>query len=104
MLNIDLQPIPNQSFSVILDGSVYDITIKETNGTMSYDMTRDNVPVLNGQRIVTGSVLIPYRYLQKGNFVLTTLNEELPDYTKFGSSQFLVYITADEVEALLAGA
>lgn len=103
MFNLTLQPIPNQTLTTLLDGSVYDMTFKECNGAITCDITRDNVSILKGQRVVAGNPIIPYKYLEKGNFVLTTLNEELPDYTQFGASQMLVYITVADLAVIRAG-
>ncbi len=100
MNNLPLSATPNQSFSARLDSSVYDIAIKTVGGTACIDVTRDGVSVLKGQRLTPGVPVFAYDYLQTGNFLFTTLNDELPDYTKFGVSQMLYYITADEVAAL----
>lgn len=100
---IPLQALPNQSFSVLLDNINYDIRIMLTNGVMSFDITQDNVVIVTGQRAVAGYPIIPYRYLTSGNFVVTTMNDELPDYTQFGITQFLIYASADELEAFRNG-
>jgi len=50
----------------------------------------------------TGTPLIPYRYLENGNFVFTTDGELEPYFELFNVSQQLVYLTLAEVEALRA--
>jgi hypothetical protein len=102
MVEIELAPIPNQSFSIRLDDSQYDIAIRETNGCMSASITRDNIEIVSNTRIVAGFPIIPYRYLENGNFVITTLNEELPYYTEFGNTQFLIYASQVELMSLPA--
>lgn len=102
MKQINLSILPNQSFSVQLDEIRYDFTIKSTAGIMMYDMKRDNEYVLRGQRIVAGAALIPYRYKEKGNFVILVENDDLPDYTKFGISQKLYYLSEIELLSLRA--
>lgn len=97
---ITLAPIPNQSFSIRLDDERYMLVFKETAGVMSCDISRNNVQLLSGQRIVAGSPLIPYRYQIKGNFIFLTENEELPEYSKFGSTQTLIYASIAELEAI----
>lgn len=100
MINVPIASTPNQSFSVRLENNFYDITLKETNGVMSCSMVRDNVTLFDGVRLVAGSPIIPFAYLETGNFILSTNNDDMPDYTKFGVTQFLVYFTAAEVEAI----
>jgi hypothetical protein len=103
LIDIALDQLPNQSVSIRLDDNLYTIAVKSTRGVMSADITRNGTVLMTGARIVAGTPLIPYRYLEAGNFVLLTENEEYPDYTKFGSSQSLVYASAEELEALRNG-
>jgi hypothetical protein len=67
---------------------------------MALDVVRDDLPIVSGSRMLPNSPLIPYRYLESGNFVLITEGDEYPFYTKFGDSQTLVYVTDVELEAL----
>lgn len=103
MIEIALAVIPNQAFSIRLDNQVYDVTLKETDGVMSATIVRDGVTILSGTRVVAGTPLIPYEYLESGNFMLLTDDDDLPDYTKFGISQSLIYASQAELEALRAG-
>lgn len=102
MIEVALQAVANQAFSVTLDGSRYLLTLKDSNGVMVADVVRDEVELLRGHRIVAEAPLLPYRFLQGGggNFVLVTENDELPQYAQFGFSQRLVYLTAAEIAAL----
>lgn len=100
MRTIPLTAIPNQSFSVRLDDSRMVMRIKEANGVMVADLERDSVPVLSATRVLAGEPIIPYRYLEEGNFMVLTLNEELPDWRQFGVTQTLVYLGVAEVVAL----
>jgi len=100
LIDIQLDPVPNQTVGIRLEDELYSLTIKETAGVMSVDIKRADVYILRGVRIVAGTPLLPYRYLEIGNFVLLTENEELPEYPLFGVSQSLVYVTAAEIEAL----
>ncbi len=100
MMEIALQPVANQSLTVQLDGARYAFTIKEANGIMVVDVSRDEVLLLSGTRLLAGAALIPYEYLESGNFVMFTENDDLPYYPEFGNSQKLVYLTAGQVAAL----
>ena len=100
MINIPLQQLANQSLNFTADDSRYQIDIKEIGGLMATSITIDDVLVISGQRALAGVPLIPYRYLERGNFIFITENEENPYYTSFGTSVFLNYASPAELEAL----
>jgi hypothetical protein len=100
MIDVAIQAVPNQDFSIQLGEDRYDFTIKEANGCMVASVTRDNVPLVSNVRLVAGSPVLPYRYQERGNFVLTTPADELPYYLQFGVTQFLVFLDAAELAAL----
>ena len=102
MINVPLDIIPNQSLEMRLDNNRYALTLKETNGCMSVTISRNDVEILSNSRCVAGAPLIPYAYLEAGNFAFITENDDLPYYTKFNSSQTLVYATIAELAALRA--
>jgi hypothetical protein len=85
-----------------LGDSLYALTIKETRGVMALDVVRDDVPIVSGSRMLPNSPLIPYQYLEAGNFVMISEDDEYPYYTNFGDSQLLVYVTDAELETLRA--
>ena len=114
MINIPLQAIPNQSFSIRLGDSFYDINLRMCGASsrvepfyrypiMVMDIIRDNAPVVTGQRCVAGFPVIPYRYLESGNFVFVTDDDNLPDFTQFNITQFLIYVSASELATIRAG-
>ncbi len=98
MIELALEPIANQQFTVLLDGNRYDFMLKEANGIMAATIVRDGETILQNSRVVAGWPIIPYRYLAPmGNFVLLTENDELPDWQQFASTQSLLYISRDEL-------
>ena len=102
MLNIPLQAVPNQSLSVLLDGNNYEIKIKSIGDElMAIDIVKNNVSLIEGQRMVPSFFLIPYGYKgQDGNFSLITDNNEYPFYELFGISQSLLYFSPEDIAAL----
>lgn len=101
MVVIPLAAIPNQSFSVRLDLAQYDIRIHDCgNGVTTMDLTINEVVTITGTRIVPNYPIIPSEYLENGNFVLETQNDEYPDYTLFGVTQYLVFASQAELEAI----
>jgi hypothetical protein len=99
LININLEPIANQSLTIQIDGSVYEIILKETRGVMSCTINRDNLPVIRNVRVMANAPIIPYQYLEAGNFFIVTQDNDYPEYTQFGSSQNLFYATQSEIEA-----
>lgn len=102
MRQVPLVAIPNQKLSVRLDDQRIVLRIKEARGVMVADLERGGVELLSGVRIVAGQPFIPYGYLENGNFIITTVNGELPWWQNFTVDQQLIYMTAAEVDALKA--
>ena len=101
MRAIPLAAIPGQRISVTIDNRRYALTIKEARGAMACDISVDNVTLVTGSRVLAGEMLIPYQYLEEGgNFILQTTGDELPDWRKFGVSQGLYFLTAEELDAI----
>lgn len=100
MIQISLSQVPNQAITIQLDGFVYDLTFKETNGVMSVWILRDNVSIIQGLRLVGNSPMMPYKYQEAGNFVLLTLNDDYPQFDMFGTTQNLVYLSQAELDAI----
>lgn len=97
MLNIPLQAIPNQSLSVQIDQKTYDIRLRDCGNIMAVDIAIDNVDIVLGVRAVPQNFIIPYRYLENGNFFITSLEDEYPDWRRFGLDQFLIYASQAEL-------
>lgn len=98
---IRLASIPSQELNVTRDGDRYQITLKaDEYGDIIADIYRDDEPLLTGFFVVAGLPLIPYEHLENGNFIFVTDDDDHPNYEKFGSSQYLIYLTADEMGVL----
>lgn len=102
MQTLALQAIPKQQFTIVLDDVLYDISLLETNGCMSMNLTRAGASVCKGQRIVAGTMLLPYDMQEAGfgNFIFLTQNGQLPYYTAFTSTQQMIYGTPAELAAI----
>jgi hypothetical protein len=97
MLQLPIQAIPNQEFQALLDGNSWDITIRSTNGVMSLTLMLNGATVIENIRCVAGSLVIPSQYEESGNFLFLTANNQLPDYTVFGTTQSFIYVSAAEL-------
>lgn len=97
---IPLDPIPNQAFTMRLDGRRYAIEIKEIGGIMGATIDRDGVRLVTNSRCVAGFPLLPYPHLSQdaGNFIFTnTVPGAIPYFSDFGTTCLLVYSTAAEI-------
>ena len=105
-IEIPLEAIPNQSFSIRLDAHRYVLTIKEMGDVMAVTIERDSVVLVSNMRAVAGTPLLPYPYLSQefGNFIFTNTDPEaIPYYTDFATTCKLVYSTAAEIAAAVNG-
>lgn len=94
---VPIQPIPNQSLTITLDGNLYEISIKATNGVMAVSVNCNGTDILDNAHAVACAAIIPAKYQEAGNFVFLTANQQLPNYEQFGLSQSLVYFTEAEL-------
>lgn len=101
MIDIPLQAVANQQLSIPLEDARYVLTIKEANGGMVMSVTRDGELIVSNTRIVADQLVLPYAYLHPGagNFLMSTQDAELVYWDKFGLTQFMAYITVDELAA-----
>lgn len=99
---LSLSSSPNQQFTLTLDQVRWVLRFVETAGVMAADVTRDGIDLLRASRVLAGEALIPYAHLQTGNFIVVVTGSELPTYSQFGVSRFLVYLSAEEIVELNA--
>lgn len=100
MREIQLQAVPNQRITVMLDGRAWDIELKTCQAHMAASLRRDAEIILLGQRVVCGSMIIPYRHLAvTGNFVIMSSNDRCIDWRAFGVSQSMFYLSPEEIPA-----
>jgi hypothetical protein len=95
-----IQAVPNQSLSITLDGNVFELTIKSLKGITVVSVTINGVDTIDNLIAAACAPIIPAQYLEAGNFVFLTANNQLPFYTQFGTTQSLFYFTAAELAAL----
>lgn len=100
MLNVPLQAVPNQSLSIQIDGNTYDLRIHDCGNIMSVDVSINNTIIVTGQRAVPGNLILPYQYLENGNFLITSLDGEYPDWRRFELDQFMVFASQAELNAI----
>jgi hypothetical protein len=99
MILVSLQSVANQSLSIRLDGNQYDIRIVDCGDCMAATVVKNNVTLIENVRLVAGTPVLPYPWMYDGGFVILTENDDLPDWRKFGITQFMYYVSPDEVDA-----
>lgn len=101
MRDIELAAVPNQRFSLTLEGDRYDITLQAFFNGVAATIDRNGVRLISGTRAQPDWPLLPFEYLEyeHGNFIFTADNDDLIDYTKFGVTQFLSYVSIAEIAA-----
>ena len=100
MILVPISAVPNQSFSITLDGNQYDLALYLTTNVMAIDVVRNNVPIIMGMRVLPYVPVIPYEYLENGNFIFNTENGDYPIYDQFNVTQQLFYLSQSELDSL----
>lgn len=101
MREIPLVATANQELVVTLDDVRYVLRLTALSGVAGVSITANGAAVVTNSQVLAGEMLIPYEYREPGgNFVLQTLNDELPDWPQFGVTQRLFYLSASELGAI----
>ncbi|CAH7182818.1 conserved hypothetical protein [Vibrio chagasii] len=101
MILIDIKPLSNQQISKEIDGVQYTIAIKNADGLMVYSIEADGQILVSNFRFSKTELMLSYPRLQvNGDFYLTTLDGEAANYLEFGVTQFLYFLSLDDLEAM----
>lgn len=108
MIQIPLQNNANQTATIILDNGFFAINLRAVNNgaqnLVLISISLNNTPLIVNQVLTSGTLILDYLYLFNGNFMLLTNDDENPDYTKFGDSQVLIYISNEELQQAIENA
>lgn len=100
MQTVPIQAIPSQTFTFIdPSNNTWEIGIKNVAMQMAFSISLNGTQLIQNCCAVAGYRIIPYDYLERGNFVLITQNLQVPDYTQFGINQTLVFLEQADIEA-----
>lgn len=102
MIDINLQQLANQELSIALENSRYVIRVVETNTMMAITITQDDTVLIENQRLLPNDFILRRNLVDadSGNFMMLVQDDSIPAFQNFNITQFLVYITSDELEAL----
>lgn len=101
---VTLERVPNQSFSLTIAGRRFDVRLLDLGDRMAADITINGQPVVSAMRLVGGTPILPYRYLEAGNLIFVTDGAD-PDWRQFGLTQSLVTLddAGDPVSSAIPG-
>ena len=99
---VPLSPISNQSFSINLDDVRYEFRLRNIADSMVLDLSIEDETILQGHRLLADTPIIPYEYLEMsgGNFVMITEVGDIPIFSQFGVTQFMLYFSIAELEVI----
>jgi len=100
MIDIALQNVANQTFSITIGENTFNVALKTTgNGLTIADIVINDVTKILGVACLPNRSILPYPYMESGNLFFVVDGEDYPTYTEFGMTQNLVYLDADEMAA-----
>jgi hypothetical protein len=102
MLVIPVQPLPNQTLQVQLNGQPVQLNLYQTNFQMQMDVLLAGEPIIQGQPCQNLNLLVRYSYLGfEGDLTwLDTEGTDDPDYLGLGSRFQLLYLDPTDVASL----
>lgn len=102
MIQIPLQAVPSQTFSVNLDGQDCQINLYSKFGTLYTDVYVNNAVIILGVQCQNGNRIVRSQYLGFiGDLIFVdTQGEDNPTYDGLGSRYLLEYLTTDDLALL----
>lgn len=101
---IELNNLPNQRFTTTINNIDMEITLKlagqNHNPVMLFSLSSGGAVVCPFVPCFANQGLLPYPYMIEqvgGNFIFITNDDEYPNYTEFGNTQSLCFVTIDEL-------
>lgn len=98
MYKIELQNIPNQEFNYVVEDKSFNIQLRTIQGLTFASIFLDGQPLLYSQLCIPNSFINLYRYISVGGkFFFKCVDNEYPNFQKFGGSHQLFFYTEDEL-------
>lgn len=99
MIEVSTQPIPNQTFRIVLAGQNCFITLRTLAGQLYFSLSIDGKSITNSTICRNGSYLVLFKYLGfVGNLMFIDSQGELdPTYDGLGSRYSLIYFEGSEI-------
>lgn len=98
MYVIDLKNIPNQEFTYVVDNQTFTVQLRTIQDLTFASIFLDGMPLLYSQLCAPNSFINLYRYIKaSGKFYFRCVDNEYPNYQKFGGAHQLLFYTEDEL-------
>lgn len=98
---IPLDNVPNQVFTVNIEGNVYRIQARTIQDFTLLSVWQNDDLLFYNQVCVPNSFVNPYKYVSEdGRLFFRCLDNEYPNYRQFGNTQTLYFLTPEEAENL----
>ena len=95
---IELKNIPNQVFNTTINDAQYRIQIRTMQNLTFLSVWKNEVILFHNQLCVPNEFINPYNYISTdGKFYFRCLDDEYPTYKQFGNTQYLLFLSNDEV-------
>jgi len=91
VIRINLLNLDNQTVKHSNDDVNYTLKIYDGDHGRLVDIAIDGEPIISGQRLVTQYPLIPYQYLEVGNFII------LSEFDSLENAE-LMYLSVEELK------
>jgi hypothetical protein len=98
MYKVDLRKVPNQELTFIVNNEVFRIQLRTIQDLTFATIFLNEKPLLYSQLCTPNNYINLYNYISaSGKFFFKCIDEEYPNYTKFGETQELLFYTEDEL-------
>lgn len=105
MLKYNLSPVPNQRFTISVEGLSYRFSLRYFRDMMYCTITDiDDIVLASNVRCTNNGWLLPFPFKQTmGNFRFENIEGGYPNYKDFKTTCSLVYYSAEDLETLKSG-
>lgn len=98
MYNVEINKVPNQELTFIVDGNSFRIQLRTIQELTFASIYLNDEPMLYSQLCVPNEYINGKQYLGKnGMFYFRCLDNEYPNYKKFGDTHHLEYYAENEL-------
>ena len=95
---VKLQQIPNQQFTLIVEDKTFLVQLRTIQDLTFASIFLDGEPLLYSQICTPNNFVNLYRYISAGGkFYFKCVDNEYPNYKKFGGAHQLLFYTEDEL-------
>ena len=98
MFTVELNKVPNQELTFIVDNNAFRVQLRTIQDLTFMTVFLNEQPLIYSQLCTPNNFVNLYNYISVGGkFYFKCIDEEYPNYKKFGDTQHLIYYTADEL-------